>query len=147
MDAVEQAIKSLELDDNYNAGYGSVLTSEGDVEMDACIMDGKTMKVGAVTGVKNIYNPITLSRRVMEKTRYNFLGSEGAMNLAYEEKFPIQKPGSLISPRSLASWNEWKNRQNMTLQEMTGEGGTVGCVAIDSNGNIVAGTSTGNFII
>lgn len=109
MDAVEKAIRTMEIDTEFNAGYGGVLTRDGEVEMDACIMDGKSMNVGAVTGVQNIYHPITLARTVMEKTPYNFLGSKGANSLAKNEGFNILKPGVLVSDYSKAALERWKN--------------------------------------
>jgi beta-aspartyl-peptidase (threonine type) len=111
LDAIEAAIRSMEVDENFNAGYGSALTRDGTVEMDACIMDGKSMMLGAVTGVQNMYHPITLARRVMEKTPYNFLGASGAMDLAKSEGFWFVKPGSLVSERSKDSLNKWKQEQ------------------------------------
>lgn len=109
MDAVEQAVRTMELDTEFNAGYGGVLTRDGEVEMDACMMDGKSMNVGAVTGVQNIYHPISLARVVMEKTPYNFLGSKGANSLAKSEGFQILKPGDLVSDYSRAGLERWKN--------------------------------------
>ncbi|XP_070506412.1 probable isoaspartyl peptidase/L-asparaginase GA20639 [Chironomus tepperi] len=143
LDAVEIAIKSMEVDENFNAGYGAVLTSDGEVEMDACIMDGSNMKVGAITGMQDIFHPITLARRVMEKTKYNFLGPKGAMDLAKKEGFEFLPKGTLATQRAKDSLERWRQAQNVSLGEMVGEGGTVGCVAIDANGNVVAGTSTG----
>lgn len=113
LDAVEAAINSMELDSNFNAGYGSVLTRDGEVQMDACIMDGKTMKIGAVTGVQDIFHPITLARRVMEKTKFNFLGSKGAMELAAEEGFNFLKPGTLVTDYARNSYLRWKENQAM----------------------------------
>lgn len=99
----------MEVDSEFNAGYGGVLTREEEVEMDACLMDGKTMNVGAVTGVQNIYHPISLARKVMEKTQYNFLGAKGAMKLAQEEKFNFLKPGMLVTDNAKASLERWRN--------------------------------------
>ncbi|KAG5682878.1 hypothetical protein PVAND_012197 [Polypedilum vanderplanki] len=143
LDAVEAAVRSMEVDEEFNAGYGSVLTSEGKVEMDACIMDGETMKVGAVTGVQNIFHTITLARKVMEKTRYNFLSPEGAMKLAKDEGFQFLPEGTLVTERAKLSLENWKRNQNQSLGEQVGEGGTVGCAAYDINGNLAAATSTG----
>ena len=147
VDAVEAAVRSMELDQYFNAGYGAVLTSEGNVEMDACIMNGKTMEVGAVTKVCDILHPISLARSVMEKIPYNFLGGEGAMKFAKEHGFQILPPGSLVSTYAKESLLEWKRRQvngmNNTLLTV-GEVGTVGAVAIDKDGNIAAATSTGD---
>lgn len=145
MDAVEAAVKSMELDSNFNAGFGSVLTRDGEVQMDACIMNGQTMEVGAVTGVKDIFHPITLARRVMEKTNFNFLGSAGAMELASEEGFKFLKPGTLVTNFARESYERWKENQivNPESKADIGEGNTVGAVAIDEFGNIAAATSTG----
>lgn len=77
-------------------GYGSALTSEKEVEMDAAIMNGNTMELGAVTGAKDIFHPISLARRVMDKTPYNFLSGKGAMNLAVAEGFQILPPHTLV---------------------------------------------------
>lgn len=146
VDAVEEAVRSMELDQYFNAGYGAVLTSEGNVEMDACIMNGKTMEVGAVTKVSDIFHPISLARSVMEKMPYNFLGGEGAMKFAKEQGFQILPPGSLVSNYAIESLLEWKKGQatmNNTLR-IVGEVGTVGAVAIDKDGNIAAATSTGD---
>jgi beta-aspartyl-peptidase (threonine type) len=142
IDAVEAAVKTMELNAIFNAGYGSVLTRKREVEMDACIVDGKTMKTGAVTGVKNIYHPVSLARRVMEKMRYNFLGSSGAMNLARSENFQILPKGTLETKNSQNSLDRWLASQNLTFMHELGSD-TVGAVAIDSNGNLAAATSTG----
>lgn len=79
-----------------------------EVEMDACIMDGRTMETGAVTSVQDIFHPISLARRVMEKTPYNFLGRTGAMELAKSEGFQFLKPGTLITDYSMEALERWK---------------------------------------
>jgi len=99
----------MEVDSNFNAGYGSVLTRDEEVEMDACFMDGKTMNVGSVSGVQNIYHPISLARKVMEKSQYNFLGAKGAMKFAEDEKFTFLKPGMLVTDLARASLERWRN--------------------------------------
>lgn len=121
MDAVETAIKSMEVDENFNAGYGSVLTSAGEVEMDACIMDGSNMKVGAITGMQDIFHPITLARKVMEKTKFNFLGAKGAMDLAKAEGFQFLPKGTLATQRAKDSLDRWRQAQNVSLGEMVCE--------------------------
>lgn len=80
--------------------------------MDACIMDGRTMDVGAVTGVQDIYHPISLARKVMDKTAYNFLGAKGAMALAKAEGFQFLKPGTLVTDRAILGLQNWFNSQN-----------------------------------
>lgn len=99
--------------------------------MDAILMDGsdgpdgkEPLNVGAIAGVQNIFHPITLARRVMEKTNYNFLGSKAAMELAKSEGFTFLPPGSLVTQRALDSLNRWKEQQNMTMKGRVGEGGT-----------------------
>jgi N4-(beta-N-acetylglucosaminyl)-L-asparaginase len=76
--------------------------------MDACIMDGQSMKVGSVTAVQDIFHPITLARKVLEKTNYNFLGAKGAMDLAKSEGFTFLKPGDLVTDYARESLNRWK---------------------------------------
>lgn len=83
--------------------------------MDACIMDGRTMKVGAVTAVQDIFHPISLARKVMEKTEYNFIGSKGAMDLARGEGFQFLKPGSLVTDYSRVSLERWKLSQALNI--------------------------------
>lgn len=84
LDAVEEAVRSMELDPFFNAGYGSVLTTEGNVEMEASIMNGATLRAGCCSLVKDIMHPISLARRVM-KTPHNFLAGNGVMQFAKEE--------------------------------------------------------------
>ncbi|XP_070506803.1 isoaspartyl peptidase/L-asparaginase-like [Chironomus tepperi] len=146
LEAVEKAIHVMEADTNFNAGNGSVLSEDGEVEMDACIMDGSNMKVGAVTAIKNILHPISLARAVMEKTFYNFLGAKGAMTLAINQSFPILEPGELVTQAARDALARYLLTRDPTIKENIGEGGTVGCVARDSKGNLAAGTSTGGLV-
>lgn len=84
-----------------------------EIQMDACIMDGRTMNVGSITGIQDIYHPITLARKVMEKTPYNFLGSKGATELAKAEGFKFLKPGDLVSDYSRIALETWKEQQRV----------------------------------
>lgn len=153
MEAVEAAVKHMELDLNFNAGYGSVLTSEGTVEMEASVMDGKTLKAGCVTGVVDIMHPISAARKVMEKTPHNFLGFHGANQFIKQQKFEILKPGALVTDHAIDALSNWKEDQktgNLRFAKTEiGHGKsddktqTVGAVAIDQYGNIAAATSTG----
>lgn len=140
LDAVEVAVKSLELDENFNSGYGSVLTLNGTVEMDASIMDGATLNAGCVTIVKDIFHPITLARRVMENTPHTFLGGEATREFAIAEGFKILSPGDLVTERARTSLEAFLNEQ---LRDEMMSMGTVGAVAVDANGNVAAATSTG----
>jgi beta-aspartyl-peptidase (threonine type) len=135
----------MELDEYFNAGYGAVLTSEGNIEMDASIMDGSNLKVGCVTGVTNIQHPISLARKVMEKTPHNFLASTGVMDFAKEQGFEILPEGALVTDYAMESWLEWKESQVGGAEfsgRRFGEVGTVGAVAY-FEGNIAVATSTG----
>lgn len=125
VEAVEAAIRVLEEDPTFNAGYGSVLNADGEVETDAAIMDGRTLDVGAVAAVKGVRNPITVARRLMrEKTV--FLAGEGAARFAKDHGGILCDPASLIPPDAADETHD-----------------TVGCVAYDRNGDVAAGTSTG----
>ncbi|KAJ8974889.1 hypothetical protein NQ317_011735 [Molorchus minor] len=128
VDAVEASVKYLEDDENFNAGKGSVLNLEGEVEMDASIMVGADLSAGAVTVVKDVKNPISLARMVMEKTSHVLLAGEGAKKFALTEKAKKDLKEYLA--------NQKDKGQNHEL-------GTVGAIAIDSNGRLAAATSTG----
>ena len=133
------AVKSMELDDTFNAGYGGVLTLGGTVEMDASIMDGATLNAGCVSTVKDIFHPITLARRVMEKTPHTFLGGEATRRLALSEGMAILPEGSLVTERAKAALEAFLQGTQDEWMSM----GTVGAVAVDANGNVAAATSTG----
>ena len=132
--AVIETIKILEDSPLFNAGKGSVFNNEGKVENDASIMKGNDLNAGASSGTSNVKNPITLAANIMNHSEHVFLSGKGAENFAKNRNLEIVN-------------NEYfhtKFRYNQLLNKK-GEDkyGTVGCVAIDVNGNIVAGTSTG----
>ena len=132
--AVIETIKILEDSPLFNAGKGSVFNNEGKVENDASIMRGNDLNAGASSGTSNVKNPITLAANIMNHSEHVFLSGKGAENFAKNRNLEIVN-------------NEYfhtKFRYNQLLNKK-GEDkyGTVGCVAIDVNGNIVAGTSTG----
>lgn len=151
LDAVQEAVRSMELDDHFNAGYGSVLSWAGEVEMDASIMNGADLDCGSVSVLKNILSSITVARLVMEKSRHKYLAGEGAMDFARCKDVEILPDGSLVTEKSKIALEEFKNamsnstfRKNLSWSDLTfGEPGTVGAVAIDADGNIAAATSTG----
>lgn len=142
LDAVETAVRILEDDESMNAGRGSVLNVQGEVEMDASIMLGSTLASGAVTVVKDIAHPISLARMVMEKTKHVLLAGEGAKKFAIEQGVEILPPGSLVTESALNSLKQCKTQGTMITEIFEGVG-TVGAVAIDSNGRLAAATSTG----
>ncbi|UIP06781.1 isoaspartyl peptidase/L-asparaginase [Erythrobacter sp. SDW2] len=142
MDAVTAAIVIMEDNPRFNAGKGAVFTWEGTNELDAAVMDGRTRAAGAVTGVKTVKNPILLALEVMKDGRHVFLSGAGA------EEFAGEHGLELVDPSYFAT--EWRR---MSLERMKVEKisaldvdikfGTVGAVALDLEGNVAAGTSTG----
>ena len=129
LDAAEATVVALEDNPLFNAGTGSTFNSLGKVEMDAAIMQGETLSVGAVAAVQNIKNPIKLARRVLEDGRHVLLVGEGARLFAREIGFPECPTEALVVE---AEQKRWKEKH-----------GTVGCVALDNQGKIAVGTSTG----
>src|SRR5215475_4538185 len=151
LDATEAAVRVLEDDPRFNAGRGSVFTSAGTNEMDAAIMDGKTLKAGAVGSLKHIKNPISLARLVMEKSPHLMLDCAGA------EAFAKANGIELVNQKYFFTQERWDALQKMKAAEKnhaSGDGksfiitdqdrhGTVGAVALDKDGNLAAATSTG----
>jgi beta-aspartyl-peptidase (threonine type) len=145
LDAVEAAVIVMEDDPAFDAGVGSYLNRDGQVEMDASFMDGRTLDAGAVAGIQRIKNPIVLARRVME-SEHTFLIAHGAEQFAQEQGIALIDNAVLHTPEQIAIWKEClvnppvpKDEQYVPIQGY----GTVGCVAVDRAGNIAAGTSTG----
>ncbi|MCS5645267.1 MAG: isoaspartyl peptidase/L-asparaginase [Candidatus Marinimicrobia bacterium] len=134
MDAVETTIRIMEDSPLFNAGKGAVFTNAGTNELDASIMDGSTLQAGAVAGVKTIKNPISAARKVMEETWHVMLAGDGADNFAKEQGLEIVNNDYFYTER------RWKALQKAQDAE---KHGTVGCVALDRNDNLAAGTSTG----
>ena len=134
LDAVETVIRFLEDHSLFNAGRGAVFTNQGKNELDASIMTGEDLKAGAVAGVTDIKNPISAARAVMEKTEHVMLAGSGASEFAKEAGLEIVDPSYFFTPERYRSLHR-------ALQEE--EHGTVGCVALDKEGNLCAGTSTG----
>ena len=137
MDIVEKVIKYFENNPRFNAGRGAVYTSDEQHEMDASIMDGRDLSCGAVACVRHIAHPISLARLVMEKTVHVLLSGEGAEKFAVSMGIPLVPSAYFDTPRRLRQLKEKQKR----LEE--GKHGTVGCVVLDSYGNLAAGTSTG----
>jgi beta-aspartyl-peptidase (threonine type) len=144
LDAVEKAVKILEDNPLFNAGKGSVFSHEGKNEMDASIMCGKTMNAGAVAGVKNVKNPIVLSRLVMTHTEHVFLFGAGAEELAKYHNLQFENDDYFYTKERYLQWQNLKNTSRTALDH-SGESpvGTVGAVARDWEGNLAAATSTG----
>lgn len=144
LDAVEEAVKTMENDPTFDAGKGSFLNEEGFVELDAIIMDGSTLNVGAVAAVRNIKNPIVLARKVMELTEHVLLVGEGANRFARKIGMETVDLSELVLKREIERWKRFKEGKITTkdLFEQSPKG-TVGAVALDKHGNFAAATSTG----
>jgi beta-aspartyl-peptidase (threonine type) len=157
LDAVEAAIRLMEDSPLFNAGKGAVFTSAGTNELDASIMDGKTLKAGAVAGLKHIRNPISLARMVMERSPHVMMVAEGAEAFAQQQGVPFVDQKYFFTEQR---WNdlqrikEAEKKKSEQGKDKSGpvekpkgmlehKFGTVGAVALDRNGNLAAGTSTG----
>jgi len=132
--AVETAIRVLESDQTFNAGFGSTLNSEGEVEVDAAMMEGATLSWGAVAAVQGVRHPISAARRIMEE-KPRLLVARSGERFALEHGLEMCAKEDLISEEQQQEWEE--------EAEVLDRPNTVGCVALDVNGNLVAGTSTG----
>jgi L-asparaginase / beta-aspartyl-peptidase len=139
VDAVTAAVRVLEDNPLFNAGKGAVLNRDGIAELDSSIMDGKTLRAGAIAGVKHVKNPIELARAVMEKSPHVMLAGEGAEEFALEQELTMV-PNSYF--RTEARVKQLERAQKQPPHPETTRG-TVGAVARDRNGNLAAATSTG----
>ncbi|MBD3675381.1 MAG: isoaspartyl peptidase/L-asparaginase [Planctomycetaceae bacterium] len=145
LDVVEAVILILEDSEHFNAGKGAVLNAVGKHELDASIMDGRNRSAGAVGGVRTVKHPISLARLVMTDTRHVLLATDGA------EKFADRYPQIERVPNEYFSTNRQRNNleraqereQKDSKPTDSSQMGTVGCVALDTQGNLAAGTSTG----
>ncbi len=147
LDAVETAINILENSPLFNAAKGAVFTANGINELDASIMDGSNLQAGAVASLRHIKNPITLARTVMEKSKHVMMVGDGA------EKFAVQQGFELVDSSYFFTEERWeslqrsledeKKKDEASLYEFDSKFGTVGAAALDKNGNLAAGTSTG----
>ncbi len=141
LDAVEASIRILEDNPLFNAGKGAVFTHDGHNELDASIMEGKTLKAGSVAGVTVVKNPISAARAVMDRSPHVMMAGKGA------EAFARSVGLEIVDPKYFWTERRWKELQNDLQQEKKTATpkhmGTVGAVALDKNGNLAAGTSTG----
>ncbi|MDB5191029.1 MAG: asparaginase [Segetibacter sp.] len=146
LDAVEAAVNYLEDNEIFNAGRGSALNEKAEVEMDASIMNGKDQSLGAVAIVKNVKNPVTLARAVMEKSKHTYMGGAGAKAFAESINLEMRPEEYFITDHALEQLQEAKEENGEEL-EVAGikqrSHGTVGAVALDKDGNLAAATSTG----
>ncbi|GMI58077.1 hypothetical protein ScalyP_jg6017 [Parmales sp. scaly parma] len=148
MDAVEHAVNELENNPVFDAGFGSVLTRDEQVEMDAIIMNGDDLSCGSVACVTSVKHPISLARKVMEETQHTLIVGKGADAFSKEMGMPQVTVDDLVTDIARAEFEKFKGYgsvvDNVFNTNVVQHGhDTVGCVAIDEAGNIVAGTSTG----
>jgi beta-aspartyl-peptidase (threonine type) len=158
IDAVQKTINVMENSSLFNAGKGAVFTHDETNEMDASIMDGKTLNAGASAGTKTVKNPINLARAVMENSPHVMLSGNGAETFAAEQGLEIVDPNYFFLESRLESLKRVKEKQARNEKKIDMEStsinffdaeiknskfGTVGCAALDKNGNLAAGTSTG----
>ena len=134
LEAVEKTIRVMEDNPLFNAGKGAVFTNDGRNELDAAIMDGSNLEAGSVAGVTDIKNPITAARYVMTNSEHVMLSGAGASQFAKEQGLEI------VPPSYFHTEKRYNDLQEILKREKTG---TVGCCALDKNGNLAAGTSTG----
>lgn len=138
IEAVTVAASLLEDDPQFNAGTGGALNADGEVELDASLMDGATLSAGAVAAVRTVRNPIQLARQVMEQTPHVLFAGPGAERLARELGLPAVDPATLVTSRARTSFERWR----ASTAAPSGHG-TIGAVALDARGHLAAATSTG----
>ena len=159
LDAVEASVKTLENNPLFNAGKGAVFTNDGKNELDAAIMNGKTMEAGSVAGVRTIKNPVSAARAVMEKSPHVMMTGNGADQFAKEQGIEIVDPSYFYTEERWKGLQKAKEEDSTKMQmdhadtaKKTGlkqpgnkdyKYGTVGAVALDQHGNLAAATSTG----
>jgi beta-aspartyl-peptidase (threonine type) len=146
VEAVEAAVVVLENSPLFNAGKGAVFTANETHEMDASIMDGKTLNAGAVSLITGIKNPVSLARDVMEKSEHVFLAGDGAHQFAKELKYIFEDASYFYDELRHQQWLQIKDTDSFQLDHSVKKDskfGTVGAVACDKDGNIAAATSTG----
>jgi len=154
IEAVQKTINVMEDSPLFNAGKGAVFTNSGTNEHDASIMDGKTLNAGASAGTKTVKNPIDLARAIMDNSPHVMLSGSGAEAFAEEQGLNLVKPEYFYTESKFKSLQKIKNTTHVLLEYNPKKAfydstikdskfGTVGCVALDKNGNLAAGTSTG----
>ncbi len=143
LDAVEAAVRELENNPAFDAGVGSVLNADGEIELDAMIMNGADLRLGAVAAVRGIANPVTLARRIMQDTAHNMLVGDGARQYASRIGLPLCSQAELTVPREVGRYHQQRAAALEKRKAALAGHDTVGAVAIDLFGNIAAATSTG----
>jgi L-asparaginase / beta-aspartyl-peptidase len=135
LDAVTAAVVIMEDSPLFNAGRGSCFNADGEIEMDASVMEGEQLRAGAVAAVRRIRNPVLAARGVMEKTQHVLLAGDGAERFARQHGLPLEEPAYFSTEQRLSAL-----KRNLKYHH-----GTVGAVALDQDGNLAAATSTGGY--
>jgi L-asparaginase / beta-aspartyl-peptidase len=152
INAIKATIVIMEDNILFNAGRGSVFTKKGVQEMDAAVMDGRTLGAGAITGVRNVRNPIELAMEVMQNSNHVFLSGKGASDFAIKQGIKLEPDEYFFSQFRYDQWKSIRDSDTYSLdhthqrlEELMKDKkfGTVGAVALDINGNLAAATSTG----
>ena len=149
LDAVEAAVNALENNPFFNAGRGSAINAKGEIEMCASIMDGKNLDSGAIAIVKNVKNPVSLAKAVMLNTKFIYLGGEGALNFAKQINIAMEPDSYFVTENQYDDYETERKKAFASNRDVAIEQvnqryhGTVGAVALDSEGNVAAATSTG----
>lgn len=143
VDAVQAAVVSLEDFPLFNAGRGSVFNNAGGHEMDASIMDGSSIDAGAVSGIRNVKNPVLLARTIMDKSEHVLLCGQGAEQFAKQQGLQFEDDTYFYVQHRYEQWQKALKEDSISLDHNDKKFGTVGAVALDANGNLAAATSTG----
>jgi beta-aspartyl-peptidase (threonine type) len=143
LDAIEAAVVILEDDPVFDAGFGSHLNLDGRVECDAIVVNGATLRAGAVATLQHIRNPVRLARKVLEHCPHMMLVAEGAERFAQEQGIGLCAPEELISAAEREAWAKCRADTHAAIFHRGHEQGTVGAVALDRDGRLFAATSTG----
>jgi L-asparaginase / beta-aspartyl-peptidase len=143
VEAVEAAVIVLEDDPVFDAGYGSHLNADGRVECDAIVMDGSTLRAGAAAGLQRLKNPIRLARKILETSPHMMLIADGAERFAKDSGLALCRPEELVSEAEWEAYLRCSKDEHAAEYHRGHEQGTVGAVALDSDGRLFAATSTG----
>lgn len=147
VDAVQRAVEILEDNPVYNAATGGALTRDGDLELDAAIMDGASLDAGAVCALPPFKNPIAIARRILDHGEHILYAGEGALRFARENGFELARPEDMITEKAREKLRaELAKPSRITRAAGDAAGGTVGAVAYDIQGHVAAATSTGGLV-
>jgi beta-aspartyl-peptidase (threonine type) len=142
-DAIQAAVMILEDDPVFDAGYGSHLNLDGKVECDAIVMEGATLRAGAAAGLHRLKNPVRLARKILESSPHMMLVGEGAERFAKDSGLTLCEPEELVSEAEWQAYLRCKEDKHAAIHHRGHDQGTVGAVALDEQGRLVAATSTG----